>query len=161
MLAARRDEPAFSGMPERDGDKMNQQLLKGLVLCSVALLFGLPTLGYRMGNFTRPGPGLFPLIISGILMAIGIAIVLRSRFVERKSMDFKLKNIALIMLSLGGFALLSDKLNMLAGILFLVFVSGVAATSYSVLRNIKVAAGLIGIAFVLERFLGLNLHLFN
>ena len=140
---------------------MNQQLLKGLVLCGVALLFGLPTLGYRMGNFTRPGPGLFPLIISGILMAIGVAIILRSRFVERKPMDFKLKNIALIMLSLGGFALLSDKFNMLAGILFLVFVSGLAATTYSVVRNIKVAAGLIGIAFVLERFLGLNLHLFT
>ena len=139
----------------------NQQLIKGLVLMIVALLFGVPAFEYRMGNFTRPGPGLFPLIISGILLAIGLAIVLRSRFVERKAMDFKLKNIALIMLSLGGFALLSDKLNMLAGILFLVFVSGVAATSYSVVRNIKVAAGLIGIAFVLEHFLGLNLHLFT
>ncbi|MBV8502795.1 MAG: tripartite tricarboxylate transporter TctB family protein [Paucibacter sp.] len=139
----------------------NQQLIKGLVLMAVALLFGLPSLEYRMGNFTRPGPGLFPLIVSGILLLIGIAIVLRSRFVERKPMDFKLKNIALIMLSLCGFALLSEKVDMLAGILFLVFVSGVAATTYSLVRNLKIAAGLVAIAFVLEHFLGLNLHLFT
>lgn len=139
----------------------NQQLIKGLVLMVVASLFGLPSLGYRMGNFTRPGPGLFPLIISGILLAIGLAVVLRSRFLERKPMDFKLKNIALIMLSLSGFALLSDKLDMFAGIVFLVFVSGFAATNYSLVRNLKIAAGLTAIAFVLEHFLGLSLHLFT
>jgi len=139
----------------------NQQLIKGLVLTAVALAFGLGALRYSMGSFTRPGPGLFPLIISGLLLAIALASLVRARFAERKPMDFKLKNIALIMLSLGGFALLSEKLDMLAGIAFLVFVSGFAATQYSVVRNLKVLAGLVAIAWVLEHYLGLNLHLIS
>ncbi len=138
----------------------NQQLIKGLALVGIALLFGIPALGYRLGNFTQPGPGLFPLIISGILLAIGVAVVVKSRFVERVPMDFKLRNIALILLSLGGFAFLSEKINMTAGVIFLVFVSGFGATQYSVVRNLKILAGLLAIAFALQQLLGLNLHLY-
>jgi len=138
----------------------NQQLIKGLTLVGIALLFGIPALGYRMGNFTQPGPGLFPLIISGILLAIGIAALVKSRFVERVPMDFKVRNIALILLSLGGFAFLSEKVNMTVGVIFLVFVSGFGATDYSVMRNLKILAGLLAIAFALQQLLGLNLHLY-
>jgi hypothetical protein len=137
----------------------NQQLIKGLVLTAVALLFGLASMRYSMGSFTRPGPGLFPLIISGILLAIALATIVRSRFLERKPMEFKFKNIALIMLSLCGFALLSELVDMLAGIAFLVFVSGFGAAKYSLVRNLKILAGLVAIAWALEHFLGLNLHL--
>jgi len=137
----------------------NQQLIKGLVLTGVALLFGLASMRYSMGSFTRPGPGLFPLIISGILLAIALATIVRSRFLERKPMEFKFKNIALIMLSLCGFALLSELVDMLAGITFLVFVSGFGAAKYSLVRNLKILAGLVAIAWALEHFLGLNLHL--
>ena len=139
----------------------NQQLIKGLVLSAVALLFGLASLRYPMGSFTRPGAGLFPLIISGILLAIALATVVRSRFMERKPIEFHFKNIALIMLSLAGFALLSEMLDMLAGIVFLVFVSGFAATQYSIVRNLKVLAGLFAIAWAMEHFLGLNIHLIS
>ena len=62
--------------------------------------------------------------------------------------------------SLGGFALLSQFLNMTLGIAFLVFCSAFAGTSYSVVRNLKVAAGLIAIAFAFQKLLGLNLPLY-
>ncbi len=138
----------------------NQQLIKGLALVGIALLFGIPALGYRLGNFTQPGPGLFPLIISGILLAIGIAAVVKSRFIERVPMDFKLRNIALILFSLAGFAFLSEKINMTVGVVFLVFVSGFGAKQYSIARNIKILIGLLAIAFALQQLLGLNLHLY-
>ena len=138
----------------------NQQLIKGLALMGIALLFGIPALGYRLGNFTQPGPGLFPLIISGILLAIGIAAVVKSRFIERVPMDFKLRNIGLILFSLAGFAFLSEKINMTVGVVFLVFVSGFGAKQYSIARNIKILIGLLAIAFALQQLLGLNLHLY-
>ena len=138
----------------------NQQLLKGLALVGIALLFGIPSLGYRMGTFTQPGPGLFPLIISSILLAIGLAVLVKSRFVERVPMNFKFKSIALILLSLAGFAFLSEKINMTVGVIFLVFVSGFGARQYSVARNLKILAGLLAIAFTLQLGLGLNLHLY-
>jgi hypothetical protein len=59
-----------------------------------------------------------------------------------------------------GFALLSEHVNMIVGILFLVFCSSFAATTYSVVRNLKIAAGLIAIAFMFRNLLGLQLPLY-
>ncbi|RZJ60450.1 MAG: tripartite tricarboxylate transporter TctB family protein, partial [Acidovorax sp.] len=59
-----------------------------------------------------------------------------------------------------GFAALSHYVNMIAGMVFLVFCSGFAGTSYSVVRNLKIAAVLVGIAFMFQKLLGVNLPLF-
>jgi len=42
----------------------------------------------------------------------------------------------------------------------MVFIAGFAASSYSVVRNIQVAAGLIAVAFAFQKLLGLNLPLY-
>ena len=36
----------------------------------VSLLFGVATISYGIGSINHPGPGLFPLIVSGILFVI-------------------------------------------------------------------------------------------
>ena len=125
-----------------------------------ALVFGLWSRQYQFGSFSRAGPGLFPLLVSCLLFLIGLITVLRSRFVEPVHLEFNFRNIALVLASLCGFALLSEHLNMTAGIVFMVFCSTLAGTSYSVVRNVKISAGLIAIAFALQRLLGLNLPLF-
>ena len=55
------------------------------------------------------------------------------------------KNIAIVLSSLIGFALVSH-VNMIAGIIVLVFVSTAAGTSYSWVRNVKIAVVLVLIA---------------
>ena len=137
----------------------NLNLLRGLVLMAVALAFGIGSLNYQIGQFSRSGPGLFPLMVSSLLLLIGVVTVVRSRFVEAVPVDYNLKNIALILTSLCGFAVLSMFLNMIAGIVFLVFCSSFAGKTYTVARNLKVCAGLIGIALVFQKLLGLNLPL--
>lgn len=127
---------------------------------AVSLAFGLGALNFPIGNFSRAGPGLFPLMISSLLFVIAVATLVRSRLVAPEPMDFNFKNIGLIMLSLGGLALVSHWLDMAAGIVFMVFVSGFAATSYSVKRNAVVSAALIAVAFGFQHLLGLNLPLF-
>jgi len=84
----------------------------------------------------------------------------RSRFVKPVPVNYNMKNIALVLLGLCGFAVLSEYLNMIAGIVFLVFCSSFAGTSYSVVRNLKISAGLIAIAFMFRNLLGLQLPLF-
>ena len=108
----------------------------------------------------RPGPGLFPLLVSCILFLIGLITVVRSRFVAPAALAFNLKNITIVLAGLCGFALLSKHLDMALGIVFMVFCSTYAGTSYSVVRNVKISAGLIAIAFALQKLLGLNLPLF-
>jgi hypothetical protein len=49
---------------------------------------------------------------------------------------------------------------MILGIVFLVFCSSFAGTSYSITRNLKISAGLIAVAFAFRHLLGLQLPLF-
>ena len=128
---------------------------------AISLAFGLEALRYPTGHFSRPGPGLFPLLVTCLLFLIGLITAVRSRFVERVHLDFNPKNIAIILASLCGFAVVSLYLHMIAGIVFMVFCASFAGTSsYSVVRNLKISAGLIAIALAFQKLLGFNLPLY-
>lgn len=137
----------------------DRNLLKGLFLLAVALTFGLGSLKYDVGHVARAGPGFFPLMVSCILAFLAISMIVRSRFMDRVPMYFNLKNLGVIIGSLVGFSLLSH-VNMIAGIVFLVFFSTIAGRTYSVKRNTMVAAALVAIAFVFQKGLGLQLPLY-
>lgn len=138
----------------------NRNFVRGVIIMAIALLFGGVALSYSVGNLARSGPGLFPLMVSGFLFVIGLITAARSFFVERLPVDYGVKNIVLILLSLVGFAVISEYINMILGIIFLVFCSTFAGTSYSVVRNIKISIGLVLVAFAFKNFLGLNLPLY-
>src|SRR5215472_16767400 len=138
----------------------NRNLLKGLLLIAIALAFGLQALHYPIGQFARAGPGLFPLLVSSLLLLLGVTIVVRSFFAERVRPNFNTRNIALVLASLCGFALLSKYRNMTAGIVFMVFCATLAGTDYSVVRNLKIASFLIAVALVFQKLLGLQLPLY-
>jgi len=127
---------------------------------ALALGFGVPSVGYSLGALSHAGPGLFPFIVSCMLFLIGVVTVVRARLVAPVPLELQFRNIAIILGSLCGFALLSHFVNMLAGIVFLVFASGFAGTSYSVVRNLKIAVVLIGIAFAFQKLLGVSLPLY-
>lgn len=137
----------------------DRNLLKGLFLVAVALTFGLGSMRYDIGHIARAGPGFFPLVVSSILGLLGLSMVVRSRFMDKIPMYFNLRNLGIILGALAGFALLSH-LNMIAGIVFLVFFSTLAGRDYSVKRNAMIAATLVAIAFVFQKGLGLQLPLY-
>lgn len=139
----------------------NQNLIRGLFLMAIALAFGLQSFHYSIGDLARAGPGLFPLLVSGLLLLVGLAMVVRAYFTAPVRMDFQFKNIAIILLSLCGFAEISEHINMIAGIVFLVFFAGLAGRDYSVMRSLKIAVGLVVVAVVFQKFLGLQLPLYG
>jgi hypothetical protein len=139
----------------------DRNLVRGLVLIAISLAFGLQSLRYPIGQFSHAGAGLFPLMVSCLLLLIGAITVVRSHFVKRERLDFQMRNIAIILTSLFGFALISKFLNMTAGIVFMVFCAAFAGSaSYSMTRNLKIAAGLIAVAFAFQKLLGFNLPLY-
>jgi hypothetical protein len=139
----------------------DRNLVRGLFLIAISLGFGLVALRYPRGDFARSGPGMFPLIVSSLLLLIGVISVVRSRYVEHVHMSFNAKNIALILGALCGFAVISEHLNMIAGIIFMVFFASTAGSAkYSVVRNLKIAAGLIAVALAFQKLLGFNLPLY-
>lgn len=137
----------------------NRHLVRGLFLGLIALSFGLGALRYPIGDFAHAGAGLFPLLVSGLLMLVALATVARSFFVAPVPLGFSLRNILLILGALCGCAIVSKLLNMVAGIALMVFIASLAGTSYSWQRNLKIAAGLIAVAFAFQKLLGLNLPL--
>jgi hypothetical protein len=139
----------------------DRNLIRGLFLIAISLGFGLVSLRYPRGDFARAGPGLFPLIVSSLLLLIGVITVVRSRYVEHLPLTFNARNIGLILASLCGFAIVSEHVNMIAGVIFMVFLASVAGSAkYSVVRNLKIAAGLIAVALVFQKLLGFNLPLY-
>lgn len=139
---------------------MNQNLARGLFLAAVSLGFGLGALQFPIGSFSHAGAGLFPLMISSLLFVIAVATLVRARLVAPEPMHFNVRNISLVLGSLAGLALISHYVDMAAGIVFMVFVSACAGTSYSVKRNAIVSVCLIGVALAFQKLLGLNLPLF-
>src|SRR5206468_1977731 len=109
----------------------NRNFIRGLCLMAIALLFVLVSLNYSICELSRSGSGLFTLMISSCLCVIVMRSVVRSHFVDPVPLDYSVKNIALILLILGGFAVISQYINMILGIVFMVFVSTFTGTSYS------------------------------
>lgn len=138
---------------------IDRNLARGLFLALIALVFGGYSLQYSTGSLGHAGPGLFPLLVSGALMAIALMIIVRSRFQSPERLQLNAKNIGLLLLSLCVFALLSHYVNMLVAIVAMVFISGRAAVDYSIKRNIKISLGLIVVAFAFQKLLGLSLPL--
>ncbi len=138
----------------------NRNLLRGLFLVLISLLFGLGALRYPIGSFERAGPGLFPLLVSSLLLLLGLVTIVRAFIVDRLPLNFNVRNIALVLGSLVGFSLISAHVNMIAGIIFMVFCATLAGTSYSVTRNIKISLGLIAMALFFQKVLGVQLPLY-
>ncbi len=138
---------------------LNQNYARGFFLAAVALFFAANAVRYPIGDFAHAGPGLFPLVICAPLLALAAAMIVQARLKEPAPIDFSPRNIALIMASLVAFVVASEYINVIAGIVALVFIAGLAATTYSWTRNLKIALGLIVVAFLFQRFLGLNLRL--
>ncbi|HKE38363.1 MAG TPA: tripartite tricarboxylate transporter TctB family protein, partial [Casimicrobiaceae bacterium] len=61
----------------------NRNLVKGIFLIAISLAFGLQSLRYPIGQFARAGPGLFPLLVSSLLLLLGVTMVVRSFFTEK------------------------------------------------------------------------------
>ena len=138
----------------------DKNLVRGLFLVAISLAFGLTAAGYPVGTFARPGAGLFPIFVSCALGALGVATIIRSRFIDAVPLDFNPRNIGLVLGSLCAFVLVSHFVNMILGIAAMVFIATVAGSTYSVVRNLKVSAGLIAVAFAFQKLLGLNLPLY-
>ena len=138
----------------------NRNFVRGLCLMAIALVFGGMSFNYTLGELSRSGPGLFPLIVSSFLFIIGVLTVVRAHFVDPVPLDYSVKNIAIILVSLVGFSVISQYVNMILGIIFLVFCSTLAGTSYSLVRNVKISLGLIAVAFAFKHLLGLSLPLY-
>jgi len=139
---------------------MNRNLVRGLAFIAVALFFGIQASTYRLGDLAQAGPGLFPLTVSVIVGVIGLVMVVGSRFRPSELLHFNFKTVAIVMASLVGFAVLTDLVGALVGVVFLVFVSALAGEKYNWKLNLKITLGLMVITYLFSAVLGVGLRLY-
>jgi SNF family Na+-dependent transporter len=139
---------------------VNQNTGRGLLLAAVAFFFLVQAPKLTIGSLSRPGPGLFPVMVASLLLLIAIVIVVRSRFIEAVPLDFRFRNIALIAASLVTFTLVSEFVNMLAGVAVMVTLASLASEDFSIPRTATIVVALCLIAFAMKRLLGVQLPLY-
>jgi Tripartite tricarboxylate transporter TctB family len=139
---------------------VNQNTWRGLLLAAIALVFLFQAPSYTIGSLSKPGPGLFPVMVASTLLVIGIAIVARSRFVESVPLDFRIRNIALIAASLVSFVLVSEYVNMFAGIAVMVTMASLAGDDFSIPRTAVTVVALCLVAVAMKKLLGIQLPLY-
>lgn len=139
---------------------MNRNLIRALLLAGLALSFGAGSFRYAIGDLSDAGPGLFPLMISAMLLVVSIMMIVRSRYESAVPLEIGMKRISLVLGGLIGFVLVSKAVGVIGGIVALVFVTALAGKFYSWRRNLKVSIALIAVAFALQSLLGLNIGLY-
>jgi hypothetical protein len=139
---------------------INQNTGRGALLIAVSLFFLVQAPGLTIGSLSRPGPGLFPVMVASILLTIGTLIVVRSFFIEKVPFEFRFKNIGLIAGALICFAVITDYVNMLAGIAVMGTIACSASEDFSVKRTVVIVAALCLMAFGMKKFLGVQLPLY-
>jgi len=139
---------------------LNQNVGKGILLAAVSLFFLVQAPQLTVGSLNRPGPGLFPVMVASGLLFLAVVMLARSRLIEPAPLDFHFKNIGLIAGALLSFALVSEFVNMLAGIIVMASIACYASDDFSIRRTAVIAAALCLMAFAMKRFLGVQLPLY-
>lgn len=139
---------------------INQNVGRGFLLGAVSLFFLVQAPALTVGSLSHPGPGLFPVLVASLLLFLAIVMLVRSRFIEAVPLDFHFRNIALIAGALLSFALVSEFVNMLAGIVVMVTIASFASPDFSIRRTATIAAALCLAAFAMKKFLGVQLPLY-
>lgn len=124
-------------------------LLAGLGAAGIYLSARLP-----MGSAVRMGPGYFPTLVSWILLGFGLLIFLRSFVLSGSAIGYvKARPLVLVLGAVGVFSLGIQTLGLLATILVMVPVAGIASAESRPLE-VLVAAVVLGL-FSCGLFIGL------
>jgi len=112
---------------------------------------------YRFGSAMRMGPGFFPTILGGILIAFGVCIMAAGlRHGERIQERLSIRALVLLPLSLVLFGLLMNWAGFIPAIMVLIFMSALAGREFRFLE-VLMLTGILVVAAVALFIWGLGL----
>ena len=138
--------------------RTNKDELAGLTFVIIALVFGLQSFAYDRGDFFRMGPGLFPAVLSGLLLLFGAVITLKGLVSNGESATgVSIRAVILVLLAPIVFALTIEGAGLVLSSLLLVLMSAFASRTMTLVRALATAAVLL--ALVIGIFIiGLNMQ---
>jgi hypothetical protein len=135
-------------------------VLAGGVFVVVGGAFAVGALGYELGTPLRMGPGYFPLLVGGVLAALGLAIVVKGLIAgEMASFGaFPWRAVAAIVAAVLFFGLTVQRLGFVPASAVTALVTTLASSRVRPLTAVAVAAGLT-VAGTLIFVVGLQLRI--
>ena len=141
--------------------KISKKYGPGIIFIVVALVFGINAVAsYKFGDLLKPGPALFPAVVSTILFIAGLISISTTATKEVAYLD--VRALLIIVAGLLSFAIGTVYINMAVGIAALVYI-----TSYAIkeqmpkYQNIKIVTVLIAAAAVFKYALGMSIPLWK
>ena len=140
---------------------LNKDVVAGFLIIAVAGLFALKASDLPMGTAVRMGPGYFPLILSGILGILGLAVTANGlRAGGRLSWAVTWRGLALVLGAVVFFGLAVQPLGFLPTLAVAVMLSTIASMRFRLVPSVLLTAGLVVLCWaVFIRGIGLPLQL--
>jgi len=147
-----------------DARKSLKDLIAGLIFIAFGLAFGYASLGYPIRTALRMGPGFFPLVLSGILIVLGAAILIQGFFATAESPIGPTPWLGLLLLvsALFIFGFTVHGLGLVPSLMITVFMSAFASRRTGILGALGLTVGLTLVCVLIFVYgLGLPLRLFG
>ena len=113
--------------------RKNKDFWAGLMLIGIGAAAIFIARDYRFGSAFRMGPGFFPIILSGVLIAFGICIMSVGLFKNEKIEDhLSLRALVLVPLALVLFSVLIKLAGFIPALVVLVFVAAAAGKDFKI-----------------------------
>ncbi|KQT64471.1 MULTISPECIES: tripartite tricarboxylate transporter TctB family protein [unclassified Aureimonas] len=145
--------------------KSRKDILSGLVFIGIGAAFAVGALGYPMGTATRMGAGYFPFALSLILVAFGVAILVkgfRNHGAAETLGTVPWRGGALILGAIVFFGFCLTGLGFVPTLFVTVFASALASRSMTALGALALALGMVVLCYVIFiKGLGVTVPLFG
>lgn len=141
----------------------SKDLWSGLMFAGFGVLALIMGSNLAFGTAIRMGPGYVPRMLSYILIALGIAIVVRAVIAPGEPIErLRWKPITLITIGVVVFALLFERAGLAPALVALIFLSALGGQEFKLLETIMSCVVLIILCTVVFKLgLGMNIYIIN
>jgi uncharacterized membrane protein len=127
----------------------NKDFWAGLMLIAIGAAAALIARSYPFGTALRMGPGYFPVVLGGVLIVFGLAILAGSlRSGEHIAGSWSLRALIILPLSLILFGVLMQYAGFVPAMLVLIFGSATASSEFRLIEVLLFALGLTALSVV-------------
>jgi hypothetical protein len=116
----------------------------GVMFCGFAVVAILAARGYSLGTAGKMGPGYFPLLLGGLLAALGAILIARSLVLSGEPVArFHIVPLAVIATAVCLFGVMIEPLGLVLSLAVLTLLSARAGAQFRLLETVALAAALI------------------
>ena len=126
------------------GIRAPKDFWSGVMFCGFAVVAILDARGYSLGAASKMGPGYFPLLLGGLLAALGGILIGRSLVLSGEPVPrFHVVPLAVIAAAICLFGVMIEPLGLVLSLAVLTLMSAFAGAQFRLLETVALAAALI------------------